>query len=279
MNKAEVMNGKGLASALGVVMVAMLLFCGCTSNEPVIEQSGASDIQSNEVDQTQEKTYKVGIDVPYPPFSMLDANGKAIGFDVESIEWIAEDQGIKVEFIPTAWDGIIPALQAKKIDMVYSGMTITDERKEKVNFSKPYWIVNQMVVVKEGSPVTLDEVKGGKVIIGTQRGCTASIWVDENLINKKLMPEFNLKLYDNTPLAVEDLITGRVDAVMYDSTVMLDIIAGKPVSKIGMIETNEEFGIAVRKDDTELLETLNAGLDNLMSSPDWDALKQKYKME
>lgn len=279
MNIAEVMNGKGLAAALGIVMVVMLLFCGCTTNEPVIEQTGASDIQSNEVVQTQEKTYKVGIDVPYPPFSMLDANGKAIGFDVESIEWIAEDQGIKVEFIPTAWDGIIPALQAKKIDMVYSGMTITEERKEKVNFSKPYWIVNQMVVVKEGSPATLDDVESGKVIIGTQRGCTAAIWVDENLINTKLMPESNLKLYDNTPLAVEDLITGRVDAVMYDSTVMLDIIAGKPVSKIGMIETNEEFGIAVRKDDTELLETLNKGLDNLMGSPDWDALKQKYKME
>lgn len=279
MNKAEVMNSKGLATALSIVMIVMLLFCGCTTNEPVIEQTGPSDIQSNEVVQTPGKVYKVGIDVPYPPFSMLDANGKAIGFDVESIEWIAEDQGIKVEFIPTAWDGIIPALQAKKIDMVYSGMTITDDRKEKVNFSKPYWVVNQMVVVKDGSPVTLDDVKSGKVIIGTQRGCTAAIWVDENLINTKLMPESNLKLYDNTPLAVEDLITGRVDAVMYDSTVMLDIIAGKPVSKIGYVETNEEFGIAVRKDDTELLEKLNAGLDNLMNSPDWDLLKQKYRME
>ena len=101
--------------------------------------------------------------------------------------------------------------------MVYSGMTITEERKEKVNFSTPYWVVNQMVVVKEGSPVTLDQVKSGKVTIGTQRGCTAAIWVDENLVNKSLMPSENLKLYDNTPLAVEDLASGRIDAVMYDS--------------------------------------------------------------
>jgi polar amino acid transport system substrate-binding protein len=75
------------------------------------------------------------------------------------------------------------------------------------------------------------------------------------------------------------MISGRIDAVMYDSTVMNDIIAGKPVQKIGLIETNEDFGIAVRKDDTELLEKLNAGLDKLMASPDWEALKQKYKME
>jgi len=93
------------------------------------------------------------------------------------------------------------------------------------------------------------------------------------------MPSENLKLYDNTPLAVDDLISGRVDAVMYDSTVMNDIIAGKPVSKIGMIETNEDFGIAVRKDDTALLEKLNNGLDNLMNSPDWQSLITQYKME
>jgi len=163
--------------------------------------------------------------------------------------------------------------------MVYSGMTITEERKAKVNFSDTYWIVQQMVVSKEGSPITLDEVQAGKVRIGTQRGCTAAIWVEDNLVNTSLMPAENLKQYDNTPLAVEDLIAGRIDAVMYDSTVMNDIIAGKPVQKLGMIETNEEFGIAVRKEDSELLEKLNAGLANLKASPDWQALIEKYRME
>lgn len=275
MNK----NGLVLVTILGLVL--LLFACGCMAPEKpvVVSEPALGEPELVQDVPTATATYKVGIDVPYPPFSMVDANGNPVGFDCESIQWIAKDQGFSIDFIPTAWDGIIPALQAKKIDMVYSGMTITEERKEKVNFSKPYWVVNQMVVVKEGSSVTLDEVETGKATIGTQRGCTAAIWVDENLVNKSLMSAENLKLYDNTPLAVEDLISGRVDAVMYDSTVMNDIIAGKPVSKIGVIETNEEFGIAVRKDDTELLQKLDAGLDHLMASPDWPALIEKYKME
>ena len=271
-------NGLALVTILGLVL--LLLVCGCTTQQPATPAENVDEKAESTVEvPASAEVYKVGIDVPYPPFSMMDANGNPTGFDVESIEWIAKDQGFELEFIPTAWDGIIPALQANKIDMVYSGMTITEDRKEKVNFSKPYWVVNQMVVVKEGSPITLDDVKAGKVSIGTQRGCTAAIWIDENLVNKSLMPADKLKSYDNTPLAVEDLVTGRVDAVMYDSTVMNDIIEGKPVSKIGLIETNEEFGIAVRKEDSELLGKLNAGLDKLMASPDWEALKLKYKME
>ena len=259
----------------------VVLLCGCTGTDKALSSPEKTTVVEKPTlaEQKSDVVYKVGIDVPYPPFSIMDADGNPTGFDCESIEWIAKDQGFEVEFVPTAWDGIIPALQAGKIDMAYSGMTITEERKEKVNFSTPYWVVNQMVVVKEGSPVTLDQVKSGKVTIGTQRGCTAAIWVDENLVNKTLMPSENLKLYDNTPLAVEDLASGRIDAVMYDSTVMNDIIAGKPVTKIGMIETNEEFGIAVRKEDTALLDKLNAGLDKLMISPEWKALIEKYKME
>ncbi|MDX8550587.1 basic amino acid ABC transporter substrate-binding protein [Methanospirillum sp. J.3.6.1-F.2.7.3] len=272
-------SGLVLVSLIG--LVALLFVCGCTTTEQPAStpEANVQTTESAPVTQSTADFYRVGIDAAYQPFSMVGPDGKATGFDVDSMKWIAKDQGFEVEFIPIAWDGIIPALQASKIDLVYAGMTITDERKEKVNFSKPYWTVNQMVVVKEGSPITLDQVKNGSVIIGTQRGCTAAIWIDENLVNKSLMSAANLKLYDNTPLAVDDLVSGRIDAVMYDSTVMNDIIAGKPVAKIGMVETNEDFGIAVRKDDTELLEKLNAGLDKLMASPDWEALKQKYKME
>lgn len=267
-----------LLSLMCAGMILLLLTAGCTTTN----QTQAPEKQEvvNPTPTTSETpVYKVGIDVPYPPFSMMDEKGEPTGFDVESIRWIGRDQGFEPEFHVVAWDGIIPALNAGTIDMVYSGMTITDERKEKVNFSDSYWTVNQMVVVKEGSPVTLDDVKSGKAKIGTQRGCTAAIWVEDNLVNKTLMSADDLKQYDNTPLAVEDLIAGRVDAVMYDSTVMNDIIAGKPVQKVGMIETNELFGIAVRKDDTVLLEKLNAGLNNLMKSPDWPALIEKYRME
>ncbi|HWQ67582.1 MAG TPA: ABC transporter substrate-binding protein [Methanospirillum sp.] len=276
-----------MMTGLCLSLVLLLLCAGCTTQEKsAAPEKTTADKQLNKDTSTPQapaaagmKVYKVGIDVPYPPFSMMDEKGVPTGFDVESLRWIAKDQGFEPDFQVVAWDGIIPALQAGKIDMVYSGMTITDERKEKVNFSKSYWTVNQMVVAKAGSSITLDQVKAGKASIGTQRGCTAAIWAEDNLVNKTLMPAENLKQYDNTPLAVEDLAAGRIDVVMYDSTVMNDIIAGKPVMKVGMIETNEQFGIAVRKDDTVLLEKLDAGLTHLMASPDWKALIQKYKME
>lgn len=275
------MQRKGLVLVSLIGLVLLLLMSGCTTTEQPAQSPEVPASPTEEVPQAQGTAalYRVGIDAAYQPFSMVGPDGKATGFDVDSMKWIAKDQGFEVEFLPIAWDGIIPALLAGKIDLVYAGMTITEERKEKVNFSKPYWTVNQMVVVKEGSPITLGEVKNGSVVIGTQRGCTAAIWIDENLVNQSLMPAENLKLYDNTPLAVDDLVSGRIDAVMYDSTVMNDIIAGKPVTKVGMVETNEDFGIAVRKDDTELIEKLNTGLEKLMASPDWEALKQKYKME
>lgn len=267
-----------MMSLICVGMVLLLLTAGCTTTNPSATQE-KQQVQTVAPNSTGLPVYNVGIDIPYPPFSMMDEKGEPTGFDVESLKWIAKDQGFEPKFQAVAWDGIIPALNAGKIDLVYAGMTITDERKAQVNFSKPYWTVNQIVVTKEGSAITLDQVKSGKSKIGTQRGCTASIWVEDNLINKTLMSADDLKQYDNTPLAVEDLIAGRVDAVIYDSTVMNDIIAGKPVQKIGMIETNEQFGIAVRKDDTVLLEKLNVGLDHLMASPDWQALIKKYNME
>ena len=80
---------------------------------------------------TDDNVLVVGIDGEYPPYSYIDETGKAVGFDVESIQWIAEQKGFEVEIAPTAWDGIIPALLAGKIDMVYSGMSITPDRLEK----------------------------------------------------------------------------------------------------------------------------------------------------
>lgn len=259
---------------LSVLVISMAMLCvafaGCTSSDAPTggDQGGVEE----------KEVYTVGIDAAYPPFSGIDKNGDATGFDIESMKWIAEDQGFDVEFEAIAWDGIIPALQAGHIDMVYAGMTITDERLAKVNFSIPYWTVNQMVATQTDSGVTLEDVKEGKAIVGTQSGCTASIWMEENLIETGIMPKDNLKLYPDTTQAVDDLTTGRIDAVMYDDLSLKDIIEGRDVQIIGSVETKEEFGIAVRKDDTELLAKLNAGLTNLMADPYWEELQIKYNM-
>ena len=118
---------------------------------------------------TPEKTYIIGIDAEYPPYRYLDPNGTATGFDVESMRWIPEKKGLKVTFQPTAWDGMIPSMDAGKIDIVYSGMTITPERAEKVNFSIPYLKINQSIAVPNSGTKTLSDFSAGKMVIGAQQ--------------------------------------------------------------------------------------------------------------
>jgi polar amino acid transport system substrate-binding protein len=181
-----------------------------------------------------------------------------------------------VEIEPMEWDSLIPSLNAHKIDMVYSGMTITPERQEEVNFSVPYLSINQSFAVLNSSSITMDDIMAGKAVIGAQRGTTGAYWVEKNLIENGTMPKDNLKLYDNFPLVVTDLTNQRIDATIYDRPSQLSAIEGKPAHIIGEIYTGETYGVALRKDDTELLATINDGLSELMASPKWQELLEKY---
>jgi len=265
------MNSRILIAALAGIMILAIAMCGCTSTSPSGEPTTTAP--------AEKPLYIVGIDGAYPPYSWVDENGTATGFDVESIEWIAEQQGFEVKIQAMDWDSIIPSLLQNKIDMVYSGMSITPERLEQVNFSKPYWIVNQSVAVREDSNLSLEDVEAGKVVMGTQSGCTAYEWIEENLVSTGKLPEDNVKAYKNIQLALTDLQNGRVDAVMYDVPVIRTSIEGKPLKELGTIPTGEEYGVAVRKEDTALLNQINEGLDKLMASEKWDELKQKYEMD
>ena len=100
------------------------------------------------------KRYINGIDANYPPFAYVDETGKPSGFDVDSMNWIAKKMGFVVEHKPMDWDGIIPALLAKKIDMVCSGMSVSPERSARAQFSEPYWTIRKVFVAKNGSELT-----------------------------------------------------------------------------------------------------------------------------
>ncbi|MDV2482122.1 amino acid ABC transporter substrate-binding protein [Methanoculleus sp. Wushi-C6] len=264
------MRMRGILTVLAcIVAVLAVASAGCTGTA---EKPG--DVSGAEL----KSSYIVGIDGAYPPYSYVDKDGSAQGFDVDSMKWIAAKKGINVTFTAVDWDAIIPTLQAGKIDMVYAGMTITPERQEAVNFSDPYWTINQDVVARNDSNVTLDDVLAGKAILGTQRGCTAAIWIEENLIDTGKMPKANLKLYADTPAAVSDLGIGRIDAVMYDDVSLNDIVKGKPMKTIGFVETKEQFGVAIRKDDTALLAFMNEGLAELQADPYWEELKEKHNL-
>lgn len=252
-----------------LMVVAAAAFAGCSSSGPAASPGSAGH---------QQKTYIVGIDAEYPPYSYLDPNGTPTGFDVESMRWIARKKGLDVRFQPTAWDGMIPSMDAGRIDMVYSGMTITPERQEKVNFSIPYLEINQTIAVPDSGKKTLDDFYAGRMVVGAQRGTTGAIWVENNLVNKGLMPADNLKLYDSFPLVAEDLSIGRIDAAVYDKPSMVTAIAGKPAHLIGEIDTNEQYGVAIPKSDPVLLGIINEGLLDLMKDPYWQTLRTKYSL-
>ncbi|MFA6332355.1 MAG: transporter substrate-binding domain-containing protein [Methanoregula sp.] len=264
-----------LLGFIALILLGLLLTtagCAGDSKRPASSPADPTAVSS-------QKILVVGIDGDYTPFSYLDSSGNPTGFDIDSMKWIAEKKGLNVRFQPTAWDGIIPSLQAGKIDLIYSGLTITKERAEQVNFSSPYWEVHQAVVARNDSAITLDDVKTGKAIIGAQDGCSAATWIDTNLITTNKMPQDRLKHYLNTPLALEDLMAGRVDAVMYDDHTLRAMINGRPIRILGTIGTEEQYGIAVRKSDPGLLATLNEGLAELKADPYWQELIVKYKME
>ena len=148
-----------------------------------------------------------GIDANYPPFAYVDETGKPAGFDVDSMNWIAKKMGFTVEHKPMDWDGIIPALLAKKIDMVCSGMSISPERKAQANFSDPYWTIRKIFITKKGSKVTEDQIYNGKIKLGVQRGTNEHEMLQKAQAEKKY--NYQLRFYDSGPMAIEDLLNGR----------------------------------------------------------------------
>ncbi|MBP2133684.1 polar amino acid transport system substrate-binding protein [Methanomicrobium sp. W14] len=272
------MNNKFSGVLIILLALAAISFAGCTGSQPAENTSAGAGNATAEQTVAGEETYIIGIDGEYRPYSYIDTEGNAQGFDVESAKWIAKNQGFNVEFQPLAWDGIIPALLAGKNDMIYSGLTITDERLEKVNFSIPYLQVDQGVAFNNDSDYTMDDFMNGTLVIGAQRGTTGSIWTEENLIETGLMPSENLKYYDNFPSAVTDLQNKRIDATIYDVPSLRDAIEGKTMEIRDQIDTGEVYGVAIKKDDTALLDKINAGLNNLMDDPYWQELLEKYKL-
>jgi polar amino acid transport system substrate-binding protein len=223
-----------------------------------------------------EKVYINGIDANFPPFAYLDKSGHPDGLDVKALDWIAKEMGFKVKHQPMDWDGIVPSLKAKKIDIVASGMSITDERKQQVSFTTAYWKIKQVLVAKKDAKVTAEQALADGNKIGVQRGTTEAKWIEENLL-KKAGKKFELVQYDSAPLAIEDVINGRIIAAAMEDAPALDAAKKKPVKILGGFGMADEFfGYAVRKEDAEFLKKVNEGLKKLMKTPTWAELKKTY---
>lgn len=219
----------------------------------------------------------VGTDAAWPPFEWVSAKGEMLGFDLDVMRMIAVLEGYEIEIQDIAFDSIIPAVIAGKVDIGASGFTITAERAQVVDFSSPYWSSDQTVLVRadSGLNVITALMPGRKV--AAQRGTTGAFWVEDNLIAKGVAVE--LVLYETYPEAIMDLLAGRVDAVIQDEAPSEQAVRQYPgqLLIVGVIKTYEEFGFLVAKGDPKgILPRIERGIKKLKESGAWDNLVAAY---
>lgn len=221
------------------------------------------------------KTYTVGTDAAYAPFQSQNEQGEIVGFDIDVLKAIAEKAGFQVSFVNTPWEGIFNALGQGDRDMVISAVTITEERKQTMDFSNPYFDAVQLIAVKEDSKVTrFADLKNLKV--GVQTGTTGDEAVTK-LLGKN---STNIKRFESTPLALKELENGGVDAVVADNGVVAHYVANNPGGKFKTVSDSEfvpeQYGIAIRKGNTELLELVNKGLAAIKADGTYDRIYNQY---
>ena len=255
---------KKLLIAGALALASVVAFAGCGGNQAATSSgSGASG----------EKVLKVGSSIDFAPFEFQDeGQAEYQGFDMDLIRAIGKEMGYKVEVSNIGFDGLIPALEAKTVNVLISGMTINDERKQKVTFSAPYYESGLTMVVREDEQniKKFEDLKGKKVAV--QMGTTSAKEV------KKLEGVEVKEL--NTPAdCFMELKSGGVDAVVNDRPVNDYFIQKSGQTGVKALPerlTSEDYGIAVAKDDKELAEKIDAALKKLKDSGEYDKIYAKW---
>ena len=215
----------------------------------------------------------VGSDTTYPPFETVNEAGEIVGFDIDVLNAICERVNCVAQFQTTAWDGIFAALANGEFDVVASGVTITEERDQVVDFTDTYFSVDQAIAVKvEDEGLTLEDFTGSDRVLGAQNGTTTAI-VGEQLVGRD-----RLQLYDDFNAAVLALINGDVDGVIIDDVVADEFVqqyAGQIAVGIRGVESGDNLGFAVQEGD-ELVDALNAGLQMIKDDGTLDEIKAEW---
>ncbi len=215
----------------------------------------------------------VATDATWPPMEFVNGAKEIVGFDIDLMKAAAKAGGFQVEFKNTAWDGIFAGLANGEYDAVISSVTITEERKQTMDFSVPYINAGQVLVVRSDSRAAKLANLTGKNV-GAQIGTTGAVEVEK-------VKGVTLKTYDELGLAIEDLSTARIDAVVCDSPIAANYVLQNPTYRgrlkiVGQPFTQELYGVAVRKGNTKALEEINAGLRKVLESPEYQRIKTKW---
>lgn len=262
---------------LVLALVPVVAGCGDDFEEQVTDDFIMSIEQSPNIETPE--TLKDGIlqggsDTSFPPMEFSDEEGGYIGFDVDLCTAIAHKMGLKLQVVSTAWDGIIPALTGDRFDIIMSAMSITEERLQQINFTDPYLPGILAISAPIDAPVKEAAELAGKVV-GVQVDTTGQFAVEEVEGVKEI------KKYGTILEAFQDLAAGRVEAVVNDEPVNAYIIATNEDYKAkfantGGIVTVNDYGYAVKKENTDLLAAMNAALKELRDEGVYQKICDKW---
>ena len=276
---------KVFALALTVLMV-MSMFAGCGSSNTAKATTAATEAPATTAEATaaettaaataasELKTVEAGklimsTNAAFPPYEMVADDGSFEGIDVEVAGAIAGKLGLELVVDDMDFDAALLAVQQNKSDIVMAGVTVTEDRQLIMNFSDSYATGVQVVIVKEGSDVTLDNL--GEKMIGTQRGTTGYIYTSGDY------GDDHVTAYDNGASAVQALLNGQVDCVVIDSAPAEAFVAAN--AGLTILDTEyvtENYAIGVNKDNTALLDAINQALADLTADGTVQAIVDKY---
>lgn len=279
MNNGTPSNGKKMRKSwmlTAILLMVVLVVSACGSK--TTDNSSSNGAQaSNELEQIKSAgTMKVGMMGTYRPYNFLNDNKEMDGFDADIAREVAKRLGVEVEFVSQEFSGLTPSLQSKKIDAIISQMTITDERKQALDFSEGY-ITNQVkIIVKDdNNDITkLEDFKGKTIGVGLGTN-------DETYLRNEVLPkvgDFTIKTYDDVITSLKDLDAGRIDATINNLYALKPIIDsnGFKIKAVGEPIKSDQAGIAVRKNNPELVAALNEALQGMKDDGTYNTIFKKW---
>lgn len=261
-------NGKRLSALSGLFLVVMLLVAACAPAPatPTTADPAAADAPAK-------TKVKIGTNAEYQPFEFVDENNQIVGFDVDLLNALAAEANLELEWVNTKWDGIFVALASGEFDAVASAVTITDERKQTVDFTDPYFNAGQILaVLKDNTAIASMEDIAEGTKVGVQLGTTGDIYVTDNT-------QAQVERFDELPMALQALANKDVAAVVADAPTLADFLKANPELNamiVGEPFTDELYGIAVNKEKPEILDALNEALATVKANGKYDEIYNKW---
>jgi polar amino acid transport system substrate-binding protein len=262
---------KKIASIFAVLLLAASVFAGGTQDSASGEDDSLKYIMEN-------GEIVLGLDDSFPPMGFRDTNGEIAGFDIDLAKEVCKRLGVELKLQPIDWDAKILDLNSRDIDIIWNGLSISDERKEKIDFSKPYIANKQIIIVQSGSPISMKADLSEKKV-GIQLGSTAE---DAVKSDAPVMESFTeLVKYQDNVQALMDLEVGRIDAVVVDEILGRYYLSGKP----GIFEvaedffSAEEYGIGFRKGDQAFVKAVDQVIDQMAADGAAAEISKKWFAE